>query len=126
MKIGDDYRGSTEETMLDVMVANALRPVELAAKVWAWATFGFRIYSDIRVGQNGELVEIPKTETLDENGHPLSPLALTYRETALDELPQLKLVLSGVMSMSAVGISCLKKTRKYEKLHHEPTVDESF
>ena len=99
MLTGEQYLHSNQKTYLDRTLAASLIPAYTAAKMGAAATFGFNIYSDLRVGQNGALVAIPKIMTLDENGQALSAVAESYRQKGLDELPQIDLILRGVMSI---------------------------
>lgn len=73
-------------------------PAYRLAKDIAASSFGFSIYTDERIGQNGEPVQIPKIRTLDDDKRPLSPLAESFRNKGFDELPQLELILDGVMS----------------------------
>lgn len=99
MLTGEAYLHSDQKARFDNAVAIALKPAYVAARIGAAASFGFVLYCDKRVGQNGELVDITKIQTLDANGDSLSPLAESYRKKGLDELPQLELVRDGIMSI---------------------------
>ena len=99
MKTGADYLHSAQKERFDRTVATMLSPAYVAARLGAKATFGFHLYEDVRVGQNGDQVTIPKIRTLTSHGLPLSPLAESYRNKGLDELAQLALVRDGTMSM---------------------------
>ena len=99
MSTGTAYLESMTKRRFDMVVATALLPAKTLARIGAAATFGYSIYSDKRVGQNGTLTTIPKITTLDTSGTPLSALANSYRQKGIDELEQLDLVLSGTMSI---------------------------
>lgn len=99
MKSGIEYLHSAQKQAFDRKIATVLMPLYSAAKLGASATFGFQLHLDTRVGQGGSNIEVPKIKTLDDSGEPLSKLAETYRNKGLDELAQLELVRSGVMSV---------------------------
>lgn len=99
MKTGVEYLHSKQKRVFDLLLANSLRPAEALARVAARSTFGYEVYFAERVGQNSELVQIPKTRTLDDEGKPLSPLADVFNTKGIDEFPQLELVRSGIMSI---------------------------
>lgn len=99
MKNGTEYLYSRQKEYFDQRIATLLMPAYKIAKLGAAATFGFAIYEDARVGQNGEIIDIPKIQTLDDDGVPLSMVANSFRQKGFDELPQLELVMNGVMSI---------------------------
>lgn len=98
MKVGPEYQNSREQRCIDLAFAHALWPIKVTAGIVAAATFGYGIHTDERIGQNGKKITIPKIVTLHHGGTPLSKLADTYRSKGIDELPQIDLILSGVMS----------------------------
>ncbi len=99
MKVGPEYWDSAEQQKFDARAGRILLLARVCARQIARATFGYETYTDIRVGRNSELVEIPKIKTLDENGNPLSMVATFFREKGLDELEQLSLITDGTMSL---------------------------
>lgn len=96
---GEAYLHSDTKARFDRKIALALLPAYVVAKETAAAHFGFEMYTDARVGQNGQMIEIPKIKTLDDDGNPLGPMAESFRRKGFDELPQLELILDGVMSV---------------------------
>lgn len=97
MKVGPDYWDSDEQKAFDAQCDRILRPARRAAAVGAWATFGFKLYTDVRVGRNFNELPIPKIETLDEFGEPIDWFAERYREKGIDELEQESLIRLGLL-----------------------------
>lgn len=98
MKVGPDYWDSDEQRAFDARCDKLLRPARRAAQLGAWATFGFQVYTDIRIGRGGNEFPIPKIETLDEFGEPIDWFAERYRAKGIDELEQESLIRLGLLT----------------------------
>ena len=99
MSTGIEYVESHARDKITKTSIPFLKIARFAARTSARATFGYSMYTDERVGRNGDLVVIPKLETLDEFGDPIDSTAAFFRKTGLDEAEQVALLENGVMSL---------------------------
>lgn len=100
-KRGEAYVVSPEKRRLDVFVATSLVPIDMAFRVLALAQRPGTplIFHQERMGSDGQVIQVRKMRTLDENGSPISPLMDAFRTNGIDELPQIGNILAGDMSL---------------------------
>ncbi|MFY9227828.1 MAG: sugar transferase [Candidatus Microsaccharimonas sp.] len=101
-KRGEAYVNSPEKRRLDMFAATSLMPVEMAFRALAMTQphDGLStILKQQRIGAAGKVFDVFKMRTLNNDGEPLSLLMARFRDNGIDELPQIRNILNGDMSL---------------------------
>jgi lipopolysaccharide/colanic/teichoic acid biosynthesis glycosyltransferase len=101
-KKGEAYVNSPEKRRLDVLAATSLLPLEMAFRGLALTQLppGISlILVQERMGANGQVFVVRKIRTLKDDGTPISSLMNVFRMNGIDELPQVRNILAGDMSL---------------------------
>jgi lipopolysaccharide/colanic/teichoic acid biosynthesis glycosyltransferase len=103
VKKGPEFQGSHEKRMMDLAVANALRPASFLVGILAKRDAARRgepaVSTYPRIGANGEVFDMPKfTTQAGDSNRPVDRLSNILLPASLDELAQMRLVRSGQMS----------------------------